>query len=37
MGNPEMIILDESSEDLAPVIVEQLAITIKNQKIQTSG
>lgn len=29
MGNPEMIILDEPSEDLALVIVEHLSITIK--------
>ena len=28
MGNPEMIILDEPSEGLAPVIVDQLADTI---------
>ena len=27
MGNPEMIILDEPSEGLAPVIVDQLADT----------
>ncbi len=32
MGNPEMIILDEPSEGLAPVIVDQLANTIKNLK-----
>ena len=32
MGNPEMIILDEPSEGLAPVIVEQLAITIEKLK-----
>ena len=32
MGNPEMIILDEPSEGLAPVIVEQLALTIKKLK-----
>ncbi len=32
MGNPEMIILDEPSEGLAPVIVEQLARTIKKLK-----
>ena len=32
MGNPEMIILDEPSEGLAPVIVDQLAITIKKLK-----
>jgi len=35
MGNPEMIILDEPSEGLAPVIVEQLAQTI--QKIKSEG
>ena len=32
MGNPEMIILDEPSEGLAPVIVEQLAQTIHRLK-----
>ncbi len=35
MGNPEMIILDEPSEGLAPVIVDQLAITI--QKLKDEG
>jgi len=35
MGNPEMIILDEPSEGLAPVIVEQLALTI--QKLKDEG
>ena len=35
MGNPEMIILDEPSEGLAPVIVDQLAITI--QKLKHEG
>ena len=35
MGNPEMIILDEPSEGLAPVIVEQLARTI--QRIKSEG
>ena len=35
MGNPELIILDEPSEGLAPVIVKQLAQTI--QKIKTEG
>jgi branched-chain amino acid transport system ATP-binding protein len=34
MGNPEMIILDEPSEGLAPVIVDQLAITIQKLKDQ---
>jgi branched-chain amino acid transport system ATP-binding protein len=34
MGNPEMIILDEPSEGLAPVIVDQLAITIEKLKNQ---
>jgi len=36
MGNPEMIILDEPSEGLAPVIVDQLAATIlklKNENV----
>ena len=32
MGNPEMIIMDEPSEGLAPVIVDQLARTIKKLK-----
>lgn len=32
MGNPEMIILDEPSEGLAPVIVDQLAATIQRLK-----
>jgi branched-chain amino acid transport system ATP-binding protein len=32
MGNPEMIILDEPSEGLAPVIVDQLAATILKLK-----
>jgi branched-chain amino acid transport system ATP-binding protein len=32
MGNPEMIILDEPSEGLAPVIVDQLAETIQTLK-----
>ena len=32
MGNPEMIILDEPSEGLAPVIIDQLAITIEKLK-----
>lgn len=32
MGNPEMIILDEPSEGLAPVIVDQLAATIERLK-----
>ncbi len=32
MGNPEMIILDEPSEGLAPVIVQQLATTIRELK-----
>jgi branched-chain amino acid transport system ATP-binding protein len=32
MGNPEMIILDEPSEGLAPVIVDQLALTVEKLK-----
>ncbi len=32
MGNPEVIVLDEPSEGLAPVIVDQLAETMKNLK-----
>lgn len=35
MGNPELIILDEPSEGLAPVIVNQLTKTI--QKIKSEG
>ena len=35
MGNPEMIILDEPSEGLAPVIVEQLSHTI--QRLKSEG
>lgn len=35
MGNPEMIILDEPSEGLAPVIVEQLGQTI--QRLKSEG
>jgi branched-chain amino acid transport system ATP-binding protein len=35
MGNPDMIILDEPSEGLAPVIVDQLAVTI--QKLKAEG
>ena len=35
MGNPEMIILDEPSEGLAPVIVQQLGETI--QKLKDEG
>ncbi len=34
MGNPQMIILDEPSEGLAPVIVEQLAKTIGKLKVE---
>lgn len=34
MGNPELIILDEPSEGLAPVIVEQLAQTIRTIKAE---
>ena len=34
MGNPELIILDEPSEGLAPVIVDQLAQTIRKIKAQ---
>ena len=32
MGNPEVIILDEPSEGLAPVIVDHLAVTIRKLK-----
>ncbi len=34
MGNPEMLILDEPSEGLAPVIIDQLARTIGKLKAQ---
>ena len=34
MGNPEMIILDEPFEGLAPMIVKQLARTIRKLKDQ---
>ena len=34
MGNPEMIILDEPSEGLAPVIVRQLGETIQKLKVE---
>ena len=32
MGNPSVVLLDEPSEGLAPVIVEQMAQTIKELK-----
>jgi branched-chain amino acid transport system ATP-binding protein len=35
MGNPEVVILDEPSEGLAPVIVDQLAATVR--KIKNEG
>lgn len=34
MGNPSLILLDEPSEGIAPVIVEQMAITIRNLKAE---
>jgi len=34
MGNPSMILLDEPSEGLAPVIVEQMANTIRDLKAE---
>ena len=34
MGNPRAILLDEPSEGLAPVIVEQMARTIRELKTQ---
>ncbi len=34
MGNPSLILLDEPSEGLAPVIVEQLAATIQELKAE---
>ncbi|HHI82557.1 MAG TPA: ABC transporter ATP-binding protein [Rhizobiales bacterium] len=35
MGNPKLLLLDEPSEGIAPVIVEQMAITI--QQLKTDG
>lgn len=35
MGNPRLLLLDEPSEGIAPVIVEQMAITI--QQLKQSG
>lgn len=35
MGNPRLLLLDEPSEGIAPVIVEQMAITI--QRLKQSG
>ncbi len=32
MGNPSMVLLDEPSEGLSPLIVEQMAATIRNLK-----
>ena len=32
MGNPAMILLDEPSEGLAPVVVEQMVATIRELK-----
>ena len=32
MGNPKLILLDEPSEGLAPVIVQQMAATIQELK-----
>ncbi len=34
MGNPSLILLDEPSEGLAPVIVEQMALTIRALKAE---
>lgn len=34
MGNPRVILLDEPSEGLAPVIVEQMAATIRELKAE---
>ena len=34
MGNPKLLLLDEPSEGIAPVIVEQMAETILNLKAQ---
>lgn len=34
MGNPRMVLLDEPSEGLAPIIVEQMADTISNMKAE---
>ena len=32
VGNPEILLLDEPSEGLAPIIVEDIAIILKNLK-----
>jgi branched-chain amino acid transport system ATP-binding protein len=34
MGNPELILVDEPSEGLAPIIVEGIAAAIKSMKNQ---
>jgi len=34
MGNPSMVLLDEPSEGLAPVVVEQMAATVRELKMQ---
>ncbi len=34
MGNPELILVDEPSEGLAPIIVEGIAAAIKSMKSQ---
>ena len=34
MGNPKLLLLDEPSEGIAPVIVEQMAATIRRLKAQ---
>ena len=32
VGNPEILLLDEPSEGLAPIIVEDIAVILKNLK-----
>jgi branched-chain amino acid transport system ATP-binding protein len=34
MGNPELILVDEPSEGLAPIIVEEIAAALKSMKTQ---
>ena len=34
MGNPRCVLLDEPSEGLAPLIVEQMAVTIRTLKAE---
>jgi branched-chain amino acid transport system ATP-binding protein len=32
VGNPEILLLDEPSEGLAPIIIEDIAVILKNLK-----